>query len=295
MKKFQLFPKGFLFVILAAFFGGGIPVFSKIALREIDPVSYTFLRFIFASILLFPFVIREKHIFKKELFRAIAVSFLATINVLLFAYGVKETTASVSQMLYAVVPVISSIISYFIFKEKFSAKKTIGITMGLTGVLIMVISPLTWHMNANLNILKGNLTVFTAVLSFSLYTVFSKSVQKNFSPLFMTFLFTFLTSIVLSVFFAKNIFSDSFLIFNLRSETVFSIIYVGFFGGALYYLLYQLAIKQATAVVASTTFYLQPVATIFWAFFLLGETVTWPLLIGGLLVFFGTRLAATFP
>ena len=69
--------------------------------------------------------------------------------------------------------------------------------------------------------------------------------------------------------------------------SIFSTFYVGIFGGAVYYLLYQYAIKHGTPLIASMTMYLQPTATFLWAFFLLSERLTIGIVIGGLLAIGG--------
>src|SRR3989344_5173665 len=113
MKKLDDHTKALIAVLLAVVAGGGNAVFTKIALREIPPFSSIFLR--------------EKPKIDKDFGYAFAVSTFATINIVMFAFGVRLTSASVSQMIYAGVPMIIAILSYFMLKEKVTRQKVIGL------------------------------------------------------------------------------------------------------------------------------------------------------------------------
>ena len=103
----------------------------------------------------------------------------------------------------------------------------------------------------------------------------------------MTFIFSLTTAVILSPFFLKDYMTNPNWLLQLNVFSIFSAFYVGIFGGAIYYLLYQYAIKHGSPVIASMTMYLQPTATFFWAFFLLSERLTLGIIIGGLLAIGG--------
>ncbi len=282
--------KALISVILAAIFGGGISVFAKIGLKQIPPFSFTFFRFFIASLCMAPFVLKEKQKIEKKLLKVVFLSLLATANVTLFAFGVRLTTATVSQMLYAVVPVIAAIFSYFILREKLNSRKIIGIFLGLTGVLTLIILPiLDKAIDFSGNFL-GNLIVLTAVTCFTIYTVLSKKFHKYYSPLTITFIFSLTASAVLCPLFMKDYYANPNLFYSLNLSSIFSTFFVGIFGGAAYYLLYQYAIKHGSPVIASMTMYLQPTATFLWAFFLLSEKLTLGIIIGGILAIGGALM-----
>jgi len=291
MKNLSPRVEAFISIVLAAILGGGIPVFSKIALKQVDPVSFTFMRFAIASFCLLPLVMTSKDKKEKGIGRAVIISLLGTGNVLLFSIGVRLTTATISQMLYAVVPVIAAIFSFFILKEKYTKRKNLGIFFGLAGVAILILAPMIGK-GASSGSLPGNLIVMSAVTSFTLYTVLSKPLQKKFSPILLTFVLATTTAITLFPFFIWTLLINQAWVSGLEAATFLSILYVGIFGGAAYYLLYQYAIKHGTPVIASMTMYLQPTATFFWAFFLLSERLTLTMIIGAALAIFGAYLVS---
>ena len=277
----------FISVILAAIFGGGIAVFGKIGLKQIPPFSFTFFRFFIASICMLPFVLKEKQKIDKNILKIVLFSLLGVANVTLFAFGIRLTTATVSQMLYAIVPVIAAIFSYLLLKEKINSKKIKGIFLGLVGVFILIFLPILGKSSSFTGNFLGNMIILLAVFSFTFYTVLSKRFHRYYSPLTLTFILSLTTTVVLSFFFIRDYFINPNWLYNLSLLSIFSTFYVGVFGGAAYYLLYQYAIKHGTPIIASMTMYLQPMATFFWAFFLLSERLTMGIIVGGLLAIGG--------
>src|SRR3989344_4739986 len=159
-------------IIVASLVGGAMPVFIKIALKEIPAFSFIFFRFLIASLFLIPFLLREKNS-KRVSKKLIAISVLATVNVLFFAFGIKLTTASAGQMLYTSVPIIAAILSYFLLKERIGLIKAVGVALGFLGATIIVILPLLGKSIFAGN-LFGNLLIIVAVVSFAIYSVLSK-------------------------------------------------------------------------------------------------------------------------
>lgn len=274
-------------VILAALFGGGIAVFAKIGLKEIPPFIFTFLRFFIASLFLLPLFLREKAVINRGIYKVILVSLLGTINVTLFAFGIRLTTATVGQVLYAAVPLLAVLFSGIILKEKVTLGKFVGIGLGFLGVSLIIFLPVINQGSSLRTNLLGNLLIFAAIICFSLYSVLSKKIQQQYSPIYLTTVFSVTTVMVLFILAIPELKSSPDFFRSLSPGAAFSILYVGLFGSVIYYLLYQYAIKHGTPVIASLTMFLQPTATFAWAFILLGESLTPGIIIGTALAFTG--------
>lgn len=292
LEDFKKYNNVFLIILITALIGGATPVFVKIALREIPPFTFTFLRFFIASILILPFFLRLKPKINSKAIGMLILSLLATINVTLFAFGVKLTTASISQLLYMAVPIFAGILSYVFLKEKITTKKIIGILIGFLGTLIVILLPLFGNSSPFAGDLTGNFLIIVAVISFSIYTVFSKKAQNEYSPMYLTALFIFITALVLSVFAVSDYAANPNWWRFISNETIFATLYVGSIGTFGFYLLFQYAIKHSTPTVASTTGYIQTIATFMWAFILLGEQLTPYFALGSALAFLGAWLTS---
>lgn len=281
----------FLWVILVAASGGGIPVFSKMALLEIPTFIFIFLRFALASMILIPIFLRSgERIRKKDMLPVILVSLFGTGNVVFFAFGVKATTATSAQVLYASSPIIALIASFIILKSVFGKEKLIGVLLGVAGVLIIVLAPKIQSGDSATGSIIGNLTVFIAVISYTLFTVFSKKLQARYSPATLTTAMVLTTVSVQCLLVCTDVPGIRTVAEGVSLRAVVGVLYVGIFGTALYFLLYQQVIKRANPVVASMTFYLQPVFSFLYASLLLGERLTTGLVVGSVLAFIGAGL-----
>ena len=161
--------------------------------------------------------------------------------------------------------------------------------MGLI-IALPVITKSATNIKGNL---LGNILIFIGAISYTFYAVLSKRIQKKFSPAYITTAF-FLSTMLVSLFF--GIFEISH-VKNLSTlftrSSLFSLFYVPFFGTAVAYLLGQYAIKFGTPVISSMTLYLQPIATVVWAFFILGEVINGQFIVGGLLALIGAWLVSS--
>lgn len=278
----------FVLVLLTALVGGGITVAIKIGLKEIPPFVFTFLRFGIAFIGILPIlIIKKEKINKKYLSKAFLVSIFGTLDVVFFALGIKYTTATIGQILFTAVPILAVILSFLILSERISVSKTLGVFLGFFGTFLIIFLPLIGKPSPFKGSLYGNLIVMLAVISYSLYIVLSKKIQKFFSPIFLTavLMFTDLFSSLVLMLFNRTTYSGWWLHLSLNS--IIAILYAGIFGGLIYYLLYQYTIKLGSPVIASMILYLQPIATFIWAALLLKEQLTSGLIVGAILILSG--------
>jgi len=293
LKDKSSLDKALFVVILAAFLGGGTAVYVKIGLKDIPPFTYTFIRFSLALIFFIPLLVKTKFKINKESIPVFAVSLLSSINIILFSFGIRLTSASVGQLIYAAVPMLAAIISFYLLKEKITWKKLFGILIGLVGMCIIIVIPLLSKSTTIKGNLLGNLLIFIGAVSYTFYTVLSKKIQTKFSPIYITAIF-FITTMVISLFFAFfEISKMKNLSVLFTRSSLFSLFYISFFASTIAYLLHQYAIKFGSPLIASMGFYLNPITTVVWAFFILGEVINRQFIIGGLLALFGAWLVSS--
>lgn len=287
--------KAILAILASAFIGGTMSPLIKIALKEIPPLSFTFIRFLIASILILPFFIREIVKIRGNHLKAILVSFFGVVNVILFAFGVKLTTATISNTLYTASPIIVAALSYLLIQEKITKRKISGIIIGFLGAIILVLLPILGKPSAFKGDLIGNLIIVSALLSFSFYLALSKRLQSRYSPLHLTSFLMIISTLVTFPFIFIEKLSYSNWWFNLSIYSIFLTVLIGSVGTALFYFIYQYAIKHSTAVSASMSLYLQPVFAFLWAAVLLGERLTIGFIIGAILAFVGAFIVTKKP
>lgn len=278
-------------VIIIAALGGAIPTFSKMSLAVFPPFTFVLLRFIAAALILIPLMIRAKHVVKKgDIVPMVLISLFGTGNVVFFAFGVRQTTATVSQILYAAVPIIATILSLMILKTSISKQKLFGVLIGFIGVIAIILGPNGGKSNNAFGTIMGNLLVLLAVISYAMYTVLSKKLQEKSSPLTITTMMVITTIIVQSFLVPVDISKYQEVATKISIPSILGIIYVGVVGTAIYFLLYQKVIQKANPLYASMIFYLQPIFTFIWSFILLGERLTINIIIGSIVALIGAGL-----
>lgn len=287
-EKFEEYKIISLIVVMAVF--GSTGAFFKISLREMPIDLFTFLRFFFALLVFLPYLLKQQDsavVTNKK--RLILISLIGALNVFLFVWGLNHTTAIISGMLYAAVPLVTAVLALAIIKEKVSLKKWSGILVGFFGVLVIVAAPILRGASGWDGTFFGNFLILLAVLAFCLYSVLSKKYSGEFSPVALTKYFIVTNILVQFVFLLFH--PGTFRILDdISLPAWLSVIYCGALGTTLYYFIYQYVIKRASPVLASTTFFLQPLAGIMWASLLIGERVTPVFFVGSIFIFLGMGL-----
>lgn len=281
-------------IVLAAVCGGLTPPFAKIALEVFPPFTLIMIRFFFATLVLLPFVIHSKDlnwkIFRKEFF----VAFVGALNPMILFIALQFTTASVSPLIYALVPTMTAIYIASVRKQKLSFHQMIGIIVGLCGVVLIVLLPVLQKFHFHLQEFSGNLLILLAALTFFAYSIFSKrkQAQDKVSPMSLTFYFCFVTFIVSLPFVAYEVSRGALIMEHIETQHVLSSLLIGVVGTSIFYLAYQQSLKLSSELTASLFTYLQPVSTIFFAIVLLGEKLTLLFVVGGVLAIVGARFAS---
>jgi len=282
-----------LAISLAAFLGGSVPALAKFALAVFPTFTLLFIRFFVACLTLLPLIMKSKELNREMLKALTLVGIVGALNPIILYIALEYTQASVSPLLYAATPLLTAL--YFSRKklEKISKNTWLGIIIGFSGVMTIIVLPLLMNNNNQQLSFKGNLLIFIAVIAFTIYGILSKkqSMKIGASPVALTFYFSFfglLFSLPLSI----NELNSGMIIWSqvLFSHWLFAIT-AGVTGTTLFYLIYQQAIKSGGATAASLFTYLQPIVGIVLPIIMLGETITLPFVVGAVLAVFGVQLA----
>lgn len=282
----------FLYVVIGAL----VPSIVKLSLPEIPPITLTFLRFLIASVILFPIYWRQRpnKMTQSQIIKLLSIGSLGTaFNVGLYAYAIQFTSVITSQVLYATVPIVVAILGFFLIRERITKYQMMGAIVGFMGVLFLFYQSVLSQDIRTLGTPFGNMMIFIGVFTWSLYTILSRDLSKKYSPVTIIFL-GFIAAVVILGFFvpielgAKNISLQA-----VSTEAWLSVIFLGISAVVIYFL-YQFGLKKTSAFIASLTLYLSLIAVPLPAIILLHERITPLLLIGTILILAGTFLAVTY-
>ena len=280
--------KAIIFTLLAAVLGGLTSTVTKIGLIGIPPLSFAFIRFLVAGIAILPFLFGRN--FLKDVKRLIPFSLLGTVNIIFFILGVKTTTATIGQLLYAGVPLATAIFIFVLFRDRITSRKGIGIVIGFAGVVTVVLLPVIEKGTMFSGNLFGNLLITVGVISYSLYMAYSKKLLKSFSPFILTAAFIYVTCIVLFPLFLTDFVSYPDWWHNITLSGVLALGYIAIISTIVTNTLTQYAIRHGGSILASMQFYLLPIFAYISAFLFLGEQLIPGLIVGGSMALLGVYI-----
>jgi drug/metabolite transporter (DMT)-like permease len=176
-----------LALVLNQILSAGTHVIAKATLNAIGPLSTALLRFVAASIVLLLFELlrpgRER-VARADIPRILLLGFLVIpVNQGFFLFGLSESTASHAALLYALTPIIVFLLARRFLHERNAVAKLVGIVAAFVGVALILLDR---GLAREGTVMRGDLLMMVAVLSWALYTIGSKDLVQRYDPMTLT-------------------------------------------------------------------------------------------------------------
>lgn len=176
-------------------FGANNPVARMLMPDVMSPFVLTFFRFSGAMVLFWVvslFLKQERVSLKDKGLLFAASLFGLTMNQLPFFIGLSMTSPIEASIVVTMAPIVTMILAAIFVKEPITKKKAIGVLIGASGALIIVLKNLSEH--SGTGTVLGNLIVFMAVISFAFYLTLFKKLISSYHPVtIMKWMFLFAT------------------------------------------------------------------------------------------------------
>lgn len=258
--------------------------------QVIQPYGFILLRVSGAALLFWTLslFVKSEPIEKRDWLRILACSiFGMVLNMLLFFKGLSLSTPINSAVSMTVTPILLLILSALLLKEKISWLKVLGISVGLSGALILILFQKKTQFNAP-NIPLGNLLFVLNAISYAFYIILAKPLIGKYKPVtLLKFFFLFSLIINLPIGFSQvaEVAWNELKIIEI-GQLLFVVVATTF----LTYLLNIFALKQLSPSTLGVFIYLQPLVATGFAVLVGADTLT-PIRIGaGILIFIGVYL-----
>lgn len=274
---------------MAIMLWGGNAVVAKLSAAVISPADVTFFRWLVAALLLAPFasgpILRHRAELGHQLPRMIVLGLLGCV---LFPYlmyvAAAHTTAINIGIIQTLMPLMAIGLSGVLFGFAISGGSVAGALISLLGVVIVVCQ-------GRLDLLvshppnSGDLMMLAATACFALYSALLARWRSSL-PLTVSLFVQSCTAVVV-------LFPVIILLPHqaMEPEALPLIAYAGALGSVAAPLLWMNGIARIGSARASIFFNLLPVVTAALAIVTLGEPLTLPLVVGGLLALLGVVLA----
>lgn len=258
----------------SAVFWAGAFIAGKYTVPCIATFTLTFLRFFYASIILFFVMKKMKVDFKPEKKQLPIFLFTGIVGMfgyhVLFFTALKYTTAINSSIIAATNPMVTTLLAFLFMKSKLGGKQLFGILLSFTGV-ILTITGADFHILRHFSFNAGDLWMLAAVTAWAAYGVFSKSKGAGIPPIVLTF-YSFL---VCTIFLIPFVLYERPWVFlpSVPVSAHLAVLYMSIFPSVIGYLVQQMAIKEIGPSKASIFVNLVPIFSIILAVILLGETL----------------------
>ncbi len=277
-----------LTILAGVLWGTSFPAI-KIGLIFVDPYRFVFLRMFLASVLILLISSVTKNL-DVSLAKERLVWYLGLLNgfsYLIQYLGMSFTTASKSSLFVNLSAVWVAVLSWLVFKERFSKKKMLGIVSGLIGVFFITTNLSLLELTQGM-IIGDGLVLLSGIL-WSFFIVYNKKIIDAYNAIqFMPWIFLATTLPLTPFIFLSNILS----LMNVSAEAWIAIVYTAVFCWLIPYYLWLKGLKHISPVASTVILLIEVIVAIAISFFFLDEPFTMISGIGASLIFLAIILVS---
>lgn len=264
----------------------------KGALADFSPLSFNAIRFGTASLILLSLLwIRERSlsIRSKDVGFFIMLALIGnTAYQLFFINGIALTTATNSALILATTPVFIVLFGAVLRVERITSRIVQGVILSFTGVVMIILGsgrPLTITDQS----LIGDLLIVANPICWSIYTVLSKPLLKQYSPLRLTAVTMAIGTVPLVLVSIPSLSTENWL--AISTDAWLGLAFSACFAIAIGYVLWYIGVSRIGS--ARTALYdnLVTVFAVASAWILLSESMTAIQIVGAVLVFVSLYVA----
>jgi drug/metabolite transporter (DMT)-like permease len=272
----------------------------KLVQDQVGPLFTVWGPMTLATVMLYPLIRSEQkhdtaaaHKSKSDVLRYLLMAGVGVFPAQVWVtWGTRMSTASNAAVIALTAPITMAVLAVIILHEHMTRNRWISFALAVVGVLLCSTTDLRQAHFAS-NYWLGNLLVFLGLTGSGFYNTYGKKMLERYSPMEMLFytyaaMFLIMTPVVVAS--ERDVFAR---IPHFTVQTWVGLALLTFFHNFLSMVLFLKALKVLDAIQASVSNYLVsffgvPIAAIW-----LGERLTLPAIMGGLLVL-GSTMVMTF-
>ncbi len=274
---------------------GGTFVAGRFLADGLSPLFAASLRFLLASVALLLFAgLARVPLIRPSLGQWLQLTLLGFFGIffynLCFFYGLHYINASRASLIVALNPAVIGLASWLLFKERLSRAKVAGIVICIAGAGTVIVSRNPQLLAANAQAWIGDLLIFGCVLSWGIYSLFSKSLNQALGPV-QTVMYSILLGTAM-LWLASAVRGELRVdaLLSLGPQQWLSLMYLGILGSALAYIGYYDGLRKIGATRSGVFIALNPLTAVILGALLLDEQLTLPMCVGGGLILAGIYL-----
>lgn len=275
------------YALLSISFWGVSFVSTKALLGKLDPYSIMVLRFGLGALFLLMILLLNRY---RLLISIQYVPHLIVLGVLgVFVHQILQATAlltinaSSAGWLISFSPIFTVILSILFLHEKMNITRTIGMITAITGVLIVTTTRSGHSFEFTLSI--GFLLMILSTLNWAVYSILLKKLRIPYPALVVTFYMSLIGFLLTTPFIIRNRGWGSVSLLTLAEWA--HLFFLAIFVSGIGYWYWGKALEVLDASKVSMFLYLEPIATLIAAIFLLHEKFILISALGGFIIIIG--------
>lgn len=201
----------------------------------------------------------------------VSLSGMIFFNTLVYI-GLHSTTASNAQLLNSAIPVLIVLISAIVLRQRLALFQVLGLLLSCFGVLTIISQGDITYL-FSLKFSNGDLVVFAAMVSFSLFSVWLREFPADLNRLGLLGIQFVIAVLILAPLAGAEYYSGAKL--ELNTSSCAAMLYVGIAAGLIANLLYMYGIAQVGPARAGLFIHLVPIYGAFMSNIFLGENLHW--------------------
>lgn len=269
-----------------------MPVFKYLLTADVPPEAITIMRAIFACMMfwLVSFFMPKEKVLPKDLCLLFVCALCGVgINQWLFVIGLKNSSPVNASIIATAVPIFVLLLAALVLKEPITAKKSLGVFLGVSGGLLLVFN--STQTTSGTNSLWGDMLMLLNQLMYSVYLVLSKPLSRRYSSVIMMKWMFLFSTLALAPFCLQYMqYVPMFHRETFNVSQLYVLLYLLFGATFVSFMLIPMALKQIRPTTVSMYNYVQPIIASAIAVAVGQDTFSMQKLLSAALVFVGVYL-----
>lgn len=290
VSKSKLF--NYIEALFAVIVWGASFIATKVALKEVSPVTVVWLRFFMGVVILGMAVMMRRQFVlpgRREWVYFALLGFLGiTFHQWLQSNGLETSEAATTAWIVSTTPVFMALLGWFLLKEPLGWTKALGLVLAFLGVLVVVSKGDLGSVSVGRFGAPGDKLIMVSAVNWAVFSALSRRGLKLHPASLMMFYVMLFGWLFTSLLFLTT---KGFLeIRALTFQGWMGIAFLGVFCSGLAYIAWYDALKTLATAQTGVFLYIEPLVAVVVAFFILGEAITLASLVGGTIILFGVWL-----
>ncbi|MCX7347760.1 MAG: DMT family transporter [Alphaproteobacteria bacterium] len=276
-------------ILFAVTMWGLIPVAMRYLVLELSPQTAMVLRLFPAGLLAIVILtaIGVRRIAPRDWIRIAIAALAGNLGYqILAAYGMQSVPASWTGLIFGLEPVFIALFAVLLAGDKLTGWLITGMAVAMLGTAALMLGS-TLLPAADVG-LAGLLMVTASTMGWGIYTVVIQPVSRKYGSFEVACLAMGIAALPMALFVTPDM---PQVLADMGTTEWLAVGFVVIFGTFLATTAWNYALGHMESSIAGVFLYVQPIVAAIGGILLLGEQLTWPLLLGGSLIIAGVAIA----